>query len=314
MVMTRSFWWSAPAVLVWMAGCQSGAVAPGDETSAVGARAQALEDEQGVCIVPDEVVTHSCAHASSGPFVSEPAQPYPGFVFTDISAPHTSYTLALPAAATGYEGAVLFSPAADGEQAFFTMPGSTIRIFDGSGAEVPLARELAVPAELCGLLEHVAVFALTSSDTYTVVYSSSEPSVQTIVEFVGQASCEECVEVHLRASRSFWPPSHEDGEAVLEAPIGFEVPGAIPVTSGSVAPGLAVFEFSSGGAASVECFYLGRPALAAFELLTCTGGLRAGDDVEADTFRLRVKPGAALLGPVTAELTIEDEACHGHED
>lgn len=295
--------------LALVVGCQAGPI-PGE---AAGRATQALEGEDGQCLVPDETVTHSCVHAVSGPFVSASAQPYPGFVFTDISARHTTFILSLPAAATGYQGAVLYSPAADGNHAFFTAPGSELAVYDSAGLPVALAREGAVPDELCGEIDRVAVFHLESTDTYTVVYSAAAATVHTIVEYVGEAGCEECEEVHLHASRRLHPSLREDGVASLDHPIAFELPGEFPVTAGTVAPGTAVLRLSQGTSTPVECLYIGRPAQARFQLLACTGGLRAGDEVEADTFQLRINPSAALFGPVSAELEIHDEACGGHD-
>src|SRR5687767_439354 len=37
----------------------------------------------------------TCVRAEFGPFTTEPAQVYPGFIFTDISAPNIHFTLTL---------------------------------------------------------------------------------------------------------------------------------------------------------------------------------------------------------------------------
>lgn len=132
-------------------------------------------------------------------------------------------------------------------------------------------------------------------------------------EFIGEGGCEACEHVHLSASRSLWPASNIVGEAVLEHPIAFEIPEAIPLASGSTCIGTSVFSFRSGGGPLVQCLYAAQPALEAFGFVACTGAFQAGDDVEADYFMLRLNPGAALFGEVSVELELEDESCGAHE-
>jgi hypothetical protein len=265
--------------------------------------------------VADPVIEHSCAHANFGPFASVTAQAYPGFVFTDISATHTSYTVTLPGSGASHDGAVLYSPGQDGRYAFFTAPGVPIQLVDASGqAQLPVTGA-AVPNELCAQLEQVSVFALSSSQTYTVVYGpTASATIQTLVEFIGEGACESCAGVDLDASRSLWPRSHTNGQATLDAPITFEVPETIPVLQGTARVGTATLSFRSGSAPWLHCVYTANSALNAFKLLACSGRLHAGDDAEADRFKLVVNPGAALFGAVSVELELEDETCHSHEE
>lgn len=147
-----------------LVGCASGATGmePGQTQNAL--------EVGGECVVADALIGHSCGHANSGPFASATAQAYPGFVFTDISQSHTAYTVTLPGSSGSFSGAVLYSPGVDGKYAFFTTPGVPLSIVDASGQPVPLAIEAANDPALCAQIDHIAVFNLDSSQTYTLVF------------------------------------------------------------------------------------------------------------------------------------------------
>ena len=297
------------ALLLSTLGCSAASGTEGHS----GQVTQALE-VGGQCVVADPVVEHSCAHANFGPFASVSAQPHPGFVYADISAPHTNFTVALPGSAGSYQGAVLYSPGADGKYAFFTSPGVSLQVLDGASQPVPEAIGAPIPDALCAQIEQVAVFELSSTQTYTLVYGpTASSSTQTLVEFIGEGRCDVCTSVDLDASLSLAPYAHTEGSAELAAPIGFEVPAQIPVLQGTPHIGTTTFSFRSGSGPWVHCIYAAKQSLGAFKLLGCSGHYRAGDDAEADRFKLRVNPGAALLGPISVELELEDEACHGHD-
>jgi hypothetical protein len=194
------------------------------------------------------------------------------------------------------------------------MPGVPLSLITSGGIAVPLEREGDIPPGLCAQIERVGIAHLDETETYTVVYGPTPNSdVQTIVEYLGEAGCEGCEHVHLHASRSFRPASHSPAEVVVDHPIAFEVPSTVGITAGSACLGTLTFSFRSGGGPRADCLYYARPQHADFRLLACSGGLRAGDDVEADYFRLNVNPLAAVGGPISVELEIEDEACSGHE-
>ena len=301
----------------WMIFCVASLAVPGC-ASGGGERAsskdQALE-VNGECVVADPVIEHSCGHMTFGPFASATAQAYPGFVFTDISATHTNYTVTLPGSGTAHGGAVLYSPGEDGRYAFFTTPGVTLQLVDAAGLVQSPIIGAAVPGELCAQIEQVAVFSLSSSQTYTVVYGpTANATTQTLIEFIGEGTCESCAGVDLDASRSLWPASHTNGQAALDAPITFEVPETIAVLQGTARVGTATFSFRSGSEPWVHCLYTANSGLNAFKRLACSGQLHGGDDAEADRFKLVVNPGAALFGPISLELELQDEACHGHEE
>ncbi len=274
---------------------------------------QAL-DVGGECVVADSAIEHSCAHANFGPYASVVAQAFPGFVFTDISAPHTAYAVSLPETGASHQGAALYSPGADGRHAFFTTPGASLLLLDASEQPVAEVSGAQIPAELCAQIDQVSVFELSSAQTYTVVFGPAPtPAVQVIIESIGEGKCDECASVHLDASLSLWPHRRSDAQATLETPLAFEVPEQLGVHTGQARVGTATLSFRGVTGPWVHCLYGAKPSSNAFRLLACSGGLRAGDDTEASRFALRLNPGAALLGPVTLELELEDEACHGHE-
>lgn len=311
--MTKSVWGRVSGLAFLLStGC-----AVGTETAEGGAiaEAQGALEAGGECVVADPVVTHSCAHANFGPFQSVAAQPYPGFVFTDISAPHTAFNVTLPQSGSEYTGAVIYAPGESGRYAFFTTPGVDLSVVDGNGSPVPLAIEAAVPDELCGQLEHVAVFELDSSQTYTIVYGPApSAAVQTIVEFIGEGHCEACEEVHLDASLSLHPFSRQDGVAELDAPLGFAIPAELEVHEGTATIGTTRLSFRSGTGPLVHCLYGAEYDHNAFELIGCTGGFAAGDPAEADYFKLHVGLAAALFGPITVEAEILEEGCEDDHD
>lgn len=280
--------------------------------------ASGIELDEEDCLVSVHDIEHACVHAEFGPFASATAQPYPGLITTDISTPHTAYTVTLPGAASQYSGGTYYFPAVTGEFAFFVNHPSTLTLYDSSDNLVEALDEGPVATEVCSLLSEVKIYELDEAEFYTVVFGPEEdPGLLTIVEYLGEhRECESCEEVHLTASKTAWPPSREDGELTLEHPIGFEIPDVIPVTLGESSGGLASLKFSSAGGPSMKCWYWGTfSSPEQFEFLHCTGGMHPGDDVEADKFRLRVDFAGVTGGPQTeVELELEDEACHEHEE
>jgi hypothetical protein len=306
---------SGLAALLLTFGCAVGTEAGAEGTLI---QTQAALEVGGQCVVADTVITHTCAHANFGPFESVAAQAYPGFVFTDISAPHKAYNVSLPANGSAHEGAVLYGPGESGRYAFFTTPGVTLSVLDGAGVPVPLAIEAAVPDELCGAMEHVAIYELDSSQVYTVVHGpTASPTVQTIVEFIGEGHCEDCEEVHLHASLSLSPFERQDAVVELGEPHSFEIPAELEVDAGTATIGTTRLSFRSGSGPMVHCLYKAEHEHNAFELVGCTGGFDAGDPAEADYFKLHVNLGAAVFGPITVEAELPAVGCeddHDHEE
>jgi hypothetical protein len=276
------------------------------------------EEEEGECLVGDHELEHACVHAEFGPFDSVVAQPYPGTITSEISTPHTAYTVTLAGAASSYSGGTFYFPTATGEFAFFVNPESTLTLYDSSDTLVEPLDQGPVEAEVCSFLSEVKIYELSDTEFYTVVFGpEDDPSLLTIVEYLGEhRECESCEEVHLKASMTTWPPSREDGQVSLDHPIAFEIPEVIAVTEGESSGGLVSLKFSSGGGPAMKCWYFGTfSSPEQFNFLQCTGGLEPGDDAEADYFRLRVDFGGVTGGGETeVELEIEDEACHSHDD
>lgn len=291
-------------------GCSGGSAQEG-QAEVTGGASLPLEQD-GECLVADSLVSHSCNHANAGPFVSVSAQPFPGTVFSNINNSHTAYGVALPGSGDTHQGAVLYRPAVYGQHAFFTAPATTLALYTSAGAPVPSAREGAIPPELCAALERVGVYTLDDAETYTVVFGpTSAATVQTIVEYIGEGGCDGCATVDLDASRSWSPPSNSIGEVTTPSPVTFEVPETVGILAGSACVGTVTFSFRLGAGPLVNCLYNARPSQADFQLWRCSGGVSAGDDVEADYFRLKVNPLAAIKGTIQVELEIEPETCGG---
>ncbi len=271
----------------------------------------ALEGEE--CLVPEEVLEHTCQHAEFGPFAAAAAQAYPGFVFTDISPPHTAYNLTLPSAASAYQGAVLYSPVVSGEFAVFSTPDATVSVYDSVGNVVALEREGATDPAVCAAIAKASVFHLELFETYTVVFGpETDPGVQTIIEYLGEGGCEACAHVHLDAYRSLHPSVNEPAEVVLDAPITFEVPEAIAVELGEARRGTVTLKFENPGE-TIKCVYEADRTTNTFTFDHCDCGVTVGDDVTASEFKLSISKEAAKRGPIAVGLELEDEACHGHE-
>lgn len=283
-----------------------------EQGGSLGSVGAALEEEEE-CLVPTELLEHTCQHAQFGPFASVSAQVYPGFVFTDISPSHTAYNLTLPSAVSVYQGAVLYSPFTSGDYAFFTAPAATVTVFDSAGNPATLEREGLTDPAVCGAIEKASVFHLELFETYTVVYGpQAQLGVQAMVEYLGEEGCETCAHVHLDAYRSSHPPVNDPAEVALEEPIAFEVPDAISVEEGQARKGKLTLEFANPGQ-HVKCIYKADQSLNAFTFHRCTRGVDVGDDVTASEFWLEISRDAVKRGPIGVELEFEDEACHGHE-
>lgn len=324
----KRFRWAA-VMLLGATSSVAACAAGGEGGDAASARAALEEGAEEPCLVGEETIEHACAHAQLGPFQSTPAQSYPGFVFSDVNAPHTSYSVQLPGGAAPYEGAVLYQPAVSGQFAFFVTPETALVVYDSAGQVVAPVGDAPVDPALCAAMDHVSVLVLSDAETYTVVLGpSASPSPSVIVEYLGEGGCESCEHVHLVAAKNYGPPpSWENAVVSLEHPITFEIPAEIPVTEGNAGNHWAHLRFRLGSGPVVRCSYRGgasvphpstpaQLALAArYVFFGCNNGMAAGDDAEADWFKLRVLHGgnACFGGRTEVELEIEDEACHGHE-
>lgn len=290
-------------------GCAVDSAMKGESSRSVG---QASEGEG--CFVSDHAIEHSCSHVTYGPFASVSAAPYPGPVFSTISAPHTAYTVALPSSGGEYGGQVIYQPSTTGAFAFFLAPDVELTLYPSSGPALTPVGEQAISSEECSGLNTAVVYSLDEDEIYTVIYGpAAASSVLTIAEYLGsEATCEACEHVELAASLSRRPRAREDGLVHLEHEVIFEIPEEISVVSGNSLGTLAMLKFGHGAERS-KCLYIGGfGGVGRLALLACNHGYEAGDDAEADTFELSVKT-IGLGNAVALELEIHPEACEEHE-
>jgi cysteine-rich repeat protein len=117
--------------------CDDGNTAPGDGCSA---------DCQVECSeVRGAATEHACIRAEFGPFSTQPAQVYPGFIFTDISALHTYFTLTLEGEAGVDHHGVIFYPTISGDFAIYLKTNFPVTLRDAAtGEAVPIFLEHAI--------------------------------------------------------------------------------------------------------------------------------------------------------------------------
>lgn len=94
--------------------------------------------------VGEAATQHTCGHGQFGPFVQQPAQAYPGFVFTDVSSPHTYYTVTLSGEPDANRSGVIFWPNQDGAFAIYLKENYPLALYTSTGEEVPVALEHAI--------------------------------------------------------------------------------------------------------------------------------------------------------------------------
>lgn len=311
------------AWLVVAAGCAGGEGAAGVAERG-GALAAAGEDEGGGCDGSSPDAEHACLHAQHGPFRTVAALPGNGPADADVSAPHTAFTITLPADGAGlHQGAVSYVPDESGELAFFLAAPVPLTILDPNGQ--PLAIEVDAPVDPaeCTALTHVRVADVVGGETYTLVFGpSANASALLVVEHV---EChEECASVELVASKSYRPARWSDAEQSLEHPLHFQIPAELEVTEGDAGRHWSTLSYALGGEPAVTCWYRGdggpgcnEPGAGEHYLLHhCSNEAQAGDDADGDYFRLRVHHGGNA-GPgqrTTVRVELGDSACHDHDD
>jgi hypothetical protein len=304
--------WRSLAACAALAACDA---AP-HTSEAIARQSDALEQD-GACLIGDETIEHACAHATFGPFSGVTAQAYPGFVFSDVNAPHTAHTITLPTDGAGFSGAVLFQPTVPGEFGFMLDAGRPLEVRDSAGNLLtPVGTAPSDPA-LCSLIAQVHVYALLDTETYTLVFpSTGDDTVQLITEYLGaEASCEvACEPFTLQASRTYRPAAWSDGELSFDEHVVFELPKRLVVTQGNAGNFLAQLSYWHDGE-EVVCDYRGN-GRKRYVLECCSNGAVAGQDVEADALRLHVQRGANN-GPnqtTAIEVTIQPECVpHDHD-
>ena len=131
---------------------------------------------------------HTCLHGSFGPFITLAAQAFPGFVYSEVSTPHTYFTVQLGGEQNVGHRAVVFAPNATGAFAIYMKSKFPLVVRDSSGAPVPEFVEHAISG--CAVpdaLVWVKTFkVLDESETYTLdVGPVDAPSVSFAIENLG---------------------------------------------------------------------------------------------------------------------------------
>jgi MYXO-CTERM domain-containing protein len=118
------------------------------------------------------LVSHTCGHGAFGPFEQAAAQSYPGFVFTELSSPHTYYTLTLSGAPGENRSAVAYWPTSDSLYAFFLKQPYPVSVYSSTGDEVPVLfeHEVSCLGMGSGSLTWVKVYELSAANPYDVVF------------------------------------------------------------------------------------------------------------------------------------------------
>ncbi len=122
-----------------------------------------------VAVVP-AATDHTCLHGALGPFQTVSAQPYPGFVYTDVSQSHTYYTVTLAGEAGVDHSAVLYFPVASGAFAIYSKTRFSLTLRDAAGEPVPVFFEHAVTTcSAADSLTWVTVYeSLSDQEEYTL--------------------------------------------------------------------------------------------------------------------------------------------------
>jgi cysteine-rich repeat protein len=117
--------------------CDDGNTKPGDGCDA---------DCQVECSEVRGAATElTCVRGEHGPFITEPAQVYPGFIFTDISAPNTYFTLTLGGDMGADHHGVIFYPTISGDFAIYMKTNFPLTLRDSAtGEPVPVFLEHAI--------------------------------------------------------------------------------------------------------------------------------------------------------------------------
>jgi MYXO-CTERM domain-containing protein len=114
----------------------------------------------------------ACGRGEFGPFTTEPAQLYPGFIFTDISAPNTYFTLTLGGETGVDHHGVIFYPTMSGDFAIYMKTNFPLTLRDSATGE-------AVPV----FLEHaISSCSVADSLTWVKTFKDLSDQVQYILD------------------------------------------------------------------------------------------------------------------------------------
>ncbi|MCU0687988.1 MAG: hypothetical protein MUF34_38050 [Polyangiaceae bacterium] len=311
--------WAWAGLMV--AGCAGSGV--GGVGTAERGGALVADGEGGFCDGAAPDAEHACLHGQHGPFRTVTASPGSNAAGADVSEPHAAFTIGLPADGAGlHQGAVSYVPDESGDFAFFLGASLPLTILGPDGQPLAIEVDASVDPAECTALTHAYVAELVGGATYTLVFGPSASASALLV--IEHAEChEECAAVELVASKSYGPPKWSDGVQVLEEPLHFRVPGELEVTEGDAGRFWSTLTYALGDEPAVTCWYQGdggphctTPGAGAHYVLHhCSNEAQAGDDADADSFRLRVHHGGnAKPGQrTTVRVELEDPACHDHD-
>jgi hypothetical protein len=138
--------------------------------------------EACVTVLGEAVISHACLHATVGPFASVTAQADAEPVSTHVNAPHTLYTIVLPAAGGGHHaGAVRYRPVHGGAHAFLLHPEVALEVRDPQGGLIDPPH--VQPVTSCPGLSHVVVVELVGGGQHELRFGpTSHASVALVVE------------------------------------------------------------------------------------------------------------------------------------
>jgi cysteine-rich repeat protein len=131
---------------------------------------------------------HTCLHGSFGPFATLAAQSFPGFVFSEVSTPHTYFTIQLGGEQNVGHRAVVFAPTATGAFGIYMKTNFPLVLRDSSGSIMPPYLEHAISGcSVPDALLWVKTFKLLDeSETYTLdIGPVDAPSVSFAIENLG---------------------------------------------------------------------------------------------------------------------------------
>jgi cysteine-rich repeat protein len=160
--------------------CDDGNTALGDGCSA---------DCQVECSEVRQAATaHTCNLGEFGPFTTEPAQVYPGFVFTEINALHTYFTLTLGGQTGVDHHGVLFYPTMSGDFAIYMKANFPLALRDfETGEVVPVFLEHAIDScSVADSLTWVKTFKGLSDQVQYVldIGPTAEATVSLAIEYL----------------------------------------------------------------------------------------------------------------------------------
>jgi cysteine-rich repeat protein len=121
---------------------------------------------------------HTCLHGSNGPYAQLVANPDGQVVVSDVSPPHTYYTVVLPGEPGQNLSRVNFAPSSSSPYAIYMKQRYPVRLLDAEGNEVRVTLEHAISscADADSITWVQVVEALDSDQTYTVELGPFEES------------------------------------------------------------------------------------------------------------------------------------------